>query len=59
MALERAGGNVARAARLLGLKRGAMRYRMEKLGISRSALDSFADPMLSEATELQSCGYAN
>ncbi|MHC4250156.1 MAG: sigma-54-dependent transcriptional regulator, partial [Planctomycetota bacterium] len=44
LALQRAGGNVARAARLLGLKRGAMRYRMEKLGIKRSALCSYVDP---------------
>jgi DNA-binding NtrC family response regulator len=33
-ALERTGGNVVRAARLLGLKRGALRYRMEKHGIA-------------------------
>ena len=32
-ALERTGGNVVRAARLLGLKRGALRYRMDKYGI--------------------------
>ena len=33
-ALERAGGNVAKAARLLGLRRGALRYRMDKHGIT-------------------------
>jgi DNA-binding NtrC family response regulator len=33
-ALERAGGNVAGAARLLSLTREAMRYRLKKLGIS-------------------------
>ena len=33
--LERTGGNVVRAARLLGLKRGALRYRMDKYGITR------------------------
>ncbi len=33
LALERTGGNVVRAARLLGLKRGAFRYRMDKYGI--------------------------
>ncbi|TET34462.1 MAG: sigma-54-dependent Fis family transcriptional regulator [Planctomycetota bacterium] len=32
-ALDRTGGNVVRAARLLGLKRGALRYRMDKYGI--------------------------
>jgi DNA-binding NtrC family response regulator len=32
-ALKAAGGNVVRAARLLNLKRGALRYRMEKFGI--------------------------
>jgi DNA-binding NtrC family response regulator/tetratricopeptide (TPR) repeat protein len=34
-ALRSAEGNVARAARLLGLSRKAMRYRMRKYGISR------------------------
>ena len=33
--LERAGGNVVRAARLLGLGRNALRYRMRRLGIDR------------------------
>ena len=33
--LERAAGNVVIAARLLGLKRGALRYRMDKYGISK------------------------
>jgi DNA-binding NtrC family response regulator len=35
LALERTAGNVVRAARLLGLKRGALRYRMDKYGITR------------------------
>ncbi len=35
LALERTAGNVVRAARLLGLKRGAFRYRMDKYGITR------------------------
>ena len=30
-ALEKAGGNVTRAARLLGLSRRTMQYRMEKI----------------------------
>jgi DNA-binding NtrC family response regulator/tetratricopeptide (TPR) repeat protein len=34
-ALERAGGNVVRAARLLGIGRNALRYRMRRLGIDR------------------------
>jgi hypothetical protein len=34
-ALERAGGNVVKAARLLGVKRGALRYRMHKYGVTR------------------------
>ncbi len=34
-ALEVTGGNVINAARLLGLKRGALRYRMAKHGITR------------------------
>ncbi|MHC4695775.1 MAG: sigma-54-dependent transcriptional regulator [Planctomycetota bacterium] len=37
-ALTRTGGNVAKAARLLGLKRGALRYRMDKYGIARAGL---------------------
>ena len=32
-ALERTGGNVSRAARLLGLARGTLRHRIESLGI--------------------------
>jgi len=32
-ALERAGNNLTRAARLLGIGRGALRYRLEKHGI--------------------------
>jgi transcriptional regulator with PAS, ATPase and Fis domain/tetratricopeptide (TPR) repeat protein len=34
-ALARAGGNVVRAARLLGVGRNALRYRMRRLGIGR------------------------
>jgi DNA-binding NtrC family response regulator len=34
-ALERTGGNVVKAARLLGIKRGALRYRMDKYGVTR------------------------
>ncbi len=34
--LEQSSGNVVKAARLLGLKRGALRYRMDKYGITRS-----------------------
>ncbi|HSP97984.1 MAG TPA: sigma 54-interacting transcriptional regulator [Candidatus Dormibacteraeota bacterium] len=37
-ALARAGGNVVRAARALGLGRNALRYRMRRLGIERPAL---------------------
>ena len=33
-ALDRAGNNLSRAARLLGIGRGALRYRLEKYGIS-------------------------
>jgi DNA-binding NtrC family response regulator len=33
-ALERSGHNLTRAARLLGMGRGALRYRLEKYGIS-------------------------
>jgi DNA-binding NtrC family response regulator len=33
-ALRRANGNKSRAARLLGLSRNALRYRLSKIGIS-------------------------
>ncbi|HUI27475.1 MAG TPA: sigma 54-interacting transcriptional regulator [Candidatus Kryptonia bacterium] len=36
LALTRAGGNVARAARALGIGRNALRYRMRRLGITRA-----------------------
>ncbi len=36
-AIESADGNVLKAARLLELKRGAMRYRMKKYGIVAAA----------------------
>jgi DNA-binding NtrC family response regulator len=39
-ALERTGWNVTRSARLLGLSRDMMRYRIEKLGLSRPADES-------------------
>ena len=32
-AMRRAGGNKSQAARLLGLSRNALRYRLSKLGI--------------------------
>ncbi len=37
-ALKRTAGNVAKAARLLGLKRGALRYRMDKYGITKAEI---------------------
>jgi DNA-binding NtrC family response regulator len=36
-ALQRTGGNKTRAARLLGLTRGTLRYRIEKLGLDQRA----------------------
>src|SRR5262249_7893349 len=38
-ALAQCGGNVARAARALGIGRNALRYRMRRLDITRSAED--------------------
>ena len=32
-ALQRAGGNKSQAARLLGLSRNALRYRLSKIGV--------------------------
>jgi tetratricopeptide (TPR) repeat protein len=34
-ALRQSGGNLARAARLLGMSRGSLRYRLHKYGLSR------------------------
>ena len=36
-ALRQSGGNLARAARLLGMSRGGLRYRLRKSGLDRSA----------------------
>jgi transposase-like protein len=46
-ALARSGGNVVAAARLLGLGRNALRYRMRQLGIERPSLtaDASAEPL--------------
>ena len=41
-ALARSGGNVVRAARLLGIGRNALRNRMRRYGIARPALDGDA-----------------
>lgn len=43
-ALARTGGNVLRAAKLLGLGRNALRYRMRRLGIDRDDSDEQAAP---------------
>jgi two-component system, NtrC family, response regulator AtoC len=42
--LERTGWNVTKSARLLGLSRDMMRYRIEKLGLSRPADESGSFP---------------
>jgi DNA-binding NtrC family response regulator/tetratricopeptide (TPR) repeat protein len=39
-AIARTGGNVVRAARMLGLGRNALRYRMRRLGIGRDESDA-------------------
>ena len=43
-ALARSGGNVVRAARLLGLGRNALRHRMRRYGIERPDLDVPTSP---------------
>jgi DNA-binding NtrC family response regulator len=42
-ALERAGGNKSRAAKLLGLTRATLRYRLEKLGLDKGATEAGED----------------
>jgi len=49
-ALTRAGGNVAQAARLLGLGRDALRYRMRRYGIESPRLR--AEPHVAPAMEV-------
>jgi DNA-binding NtrC family response regulator len=50
--LERTGWNVSRSAKILGLTRDMMRYRIEKMGLSRpDALDSgWADSAFADST---------
>src|SRR4029077_18791770 len=43
-ALARAGGNVVRAARILGIGRNALRHRMRRHGIERPTDDDLASP---------------
>ena len=54
LALARSGGNVVRAARVLGLGRNALRYRMRRLGIERpddaAMLASDLPPPVAQAT---------
>jgi len=47
-ALIQSGGNVVRAARLLGLSRDAVRYRMRQYGIQRP-LSELSSPLVGEA----------
>jgi tetratricopeptide (TPR) repeat protein len=49
-ALRRSGGNVVAAARLLGIGRNALRYRMRRLGIDKPSLDDLTDLAASLAT---------
>ncbi len=44
-ALRSTGGNVVKAARLLGIGRNALRYRMRRLGIDKPSLDELASPL--------------
>jgi DNA-binding NtrC family response regulator/tetratricopeptide (TPR) repeat protein/class 3 adenylate cyclase len=50
-ALNQTGGNVVQAARLLRLKRGALRYRMRQYGIERPSWVAFTQPHSSRAQE--------
>jgi two-component system response regulator AtoC len=49
--LERTGWNVSRSAKILGLTRDMMRYRIEKMGLSRpDHLDTVADSLFGDST---------
>ena len=48
-ALSQTGGNVVQAARLLGLNRGALRYRMRQYGIGRPSWEALTLPHGSRA----------
>ncbi|MGH8067252.1 MAG: sigma 54-interacting transcriptional regulator [Candidatus Entotheonellia bacterium] len=50
-ALVQTGGNVARAARLLGVSRDTVRYRMQRYGITRPQHESPSPPMPRRAPE--------
>jgi DNA-binding NtrC family response regulator/tetratricopeptide (TPR) repeat protein/class 3 adenylate cyclase len=50
-ALAQTGGNVVQAARLLRLKRGALRYRMRQYGIGRPSWEALTLPHSSRAQE--------
>jgi DNA-binding NtrC family response regulator len=43
-ALRRAGGNKSQAARLLGLTRNALRYRLSQMGLDNNSKDGVAEP---------------
>jgi two-component system, NtrC family, response regulator AtoC len=51
-ALTSTGGNVLRAARILGLSRNALRYRLRRYGIDRPLLDGEAPPQESPAARM-------
>ena len=48
-ALSQTGGNVARAARLLGISRGALRYWMRRYGVERPRGEALTPPHCSPA----------
>lgn len=50
-ALARAGGNVVKAAKLLGIGRNALRYRMRRLGIERPDLVNDGGPAVTVSTD--------
>ena len=48
-ALRQSGGNLAQAARLLGMSRGGLRYRLHKSGLTRPSLPQ-SSPLVREET---------
>jgi DNA-binding NtrC family response regulator len=55
-ALIQTGGNVARTARLLGVNRDTVRYRMQRYGLARPRLGASSPPGAAEQSRVIQVG---